>query len=271
MVAAGEATGGLTDAFARLSDMAIRQQRVRKTVISAMLYPSILIFMCANVIGVLVGFVVPRFHDLFVNLRAELPFTTRLMFSISNWAGAYWPVILGAIVALGAALWWAARRPESRRKFDELLLRLPVVGRIVGRLMVARVLRVWAAMLRSHVPLLETIRQSQTAVTSPILLEALGAIENSVAGGGRVGRTLAHTRLVEPVIASAITTGEENGRLSESVDFVAAWLDDDNAQLISTVTRIIEPALLAVMGLIVGAVAMSLFLPLFDLATAGGG
>lgn len=271
MVAAGEATGGLSEAFARLSDMAIRQQQVRKTILGALLYPTILVVLCVAVIGVLIGFVVPRFHDLFLSLRAPLPVSTQVMFQLSAFAHEYWPVLLGVPILAVVGVYLAARRPDVRRRWDELLLRMPGLGRILGRLMVARVLRVWAAMLRSHVPLLETIRQSQSAIASPVLLDAVRAVEQTVAGGGRVGRTLAQTRLVEPVIASAITTGEENGRLAEAVDFVAAWLDDDNAQLIAAVTRIVEPTLLAFMGLVVGAVAMSLFIPLFDLATAGGG
>lgn len=148
---------------------------------------------------------------------------------------------------------------------------LPFVGRIASRLTVARVLRMWAAMLRSHVPLMETIRQSQVAVRNPIMLETLRKIEDSLAGGGRMGRTLAQASLVEPVVASAISTGEENGRLAESVEFVSSWMDEENTQLVAAATRIVEPTVLAGMGVVVGLVAMALFLPLFDMATMGGG
>jgi type II secretory pathway component PulF len=271
MIAAGEATATLGASFDRLSNMAIRAHQVRKAVVGALLYPAILTCMCTATVGVLIGFVVPRFKDLFTNLRATLPFSTKLMFGASDWLSAWWPMLLGALVAIAALLWFALRRADYRRRLDEFLLRMPMLGRVVSRLMAARVLRVWAAMLRSHVPLLETIRQSKTAVTSPVLLDALQSIETAVAGGGRVGRTLTQTKLVEPVVASAITTGEENGRLSEAVDFVATWLDDDNTQLVAAATRVVEPLLLAGMGGIVGLVAMSLFLPLFDMAMAGGG
>lgn len=86
-----------------------------------------------------------------------------------------------------------------------------------------------------------------------------------------MGRTLAQASLVEPVVASAISTGEENGRLAESVEFVSSWMDEENTQLVAAATRIVEPTVLAGMGVVVGLVAMALFLPLFDMATMGGG
>lgn len=269
MISASEVTAGLPTSFSRLSEMAERQQKVRKTVMGALLYPAILSLMCVSAVTTLIMFVVPRFRDLFLNLRSPLPASTKIMFAASEFISAYWPLILGGVGALVTLVILVCRSPARRQWLDERLLTLPFLGRIRSRLQVARVLRMWAAMLNSHVPLMETIKLSQTAVTSPSMRELMQRVENAVAGGGRVGRTLAQTKVVEPVIASAIATGEENGKLAEAVEFVSSWIDDDNTQLISTATRIVEPALLALMGLIVGSVAMSLFIPLFDLATAG--
>jgi type IV pilus assembly protein PilC len=91
-----------------------------------------------------------------------------------------------------------------------------------------------------------------------------------VAAGGRMGQALAAAGLADPVVVSAIRIGEDNGRLAEATDFVSDWIDEDNGQAVQHITRLAEPVLLAVMGLVVGLVAMSLFVPLFDLATAGG-
>jgi type II secretory pathway component PulF len=269
MITAGEATASLPASLSRLADLAERQQRVRKTVTGALLYPAILSVMCGGAVTTLVTFVVPRFRDLFVNLRAPLPASTEVMFALSGIVTSYWPMLLLAIGVSCGAVTFAARRPGTRQWLDERIMSLPVLGRIRNRLMVARVLRMWAAMLRSHVPLLETIQLSRNALTSSAMLDLMDKVEDAVAGGGRVGRTLAQTRIVEPVVASAISTGEENGKLAEAVEFVSNWMDDDNTQLIAATTRVVEPALLAFMGLIVGTVAMSLFIPLFDLATAG--
>ncbi|MBU0617782.1 MAG: type II secretion system F family protein [Planctomycetes bacterium] len=270
MVAAGEATATLPETFDRLNELTARQQKTRKTVIGALLYPAILSLMCVAVAGVVIGFVVPRFTELFKNLGSPLPPTTQFLFAVSNYVLDYWPVGAAVLAVLALGFVIALRVERLRLRLDTLLLGVPVIGRIAARLVFARVLRIWAAMLRSHVSLLDTIQHSRTALTNAAFIGLVGKVEEAVAGGGSIGRTLAESGLVEPVVASAIRTGEENGRLSEAVDFVSSWMDHDNAQLIANLTRVVEPTLLAVMGLFVGLVAMSLFIPLFDLATAGG-
>lgn len=270
MVAAGEATATLPHAFRRLSDMSQRQQQVRKAVIGALVYPALLGVLCLNVVAVLIGFVVPRFRSLFDNLNAPLPATTQVMFSISQWAVTYWPILLGGAVGAVAIVISVWRTPACRAWIDERMMRAPLIGNAYRRLVLARVLRVWAAMLNCHVPLLEALRQSRSAVQNVAFQRMLNDVEQSVSSGAGVGRALAQSGLVEPVVASAIATGEANGRLSESVEFVSDWMDEDNTQLIANLTRLAEPLLLSFMGLIVGIVAMALFIPLFDLATAGG-
>lgn len=271
MISAGEATASLSDAFARLSAMAERQQATRRMVLSALMYPAILSVLCLAVVAVMLTVVVPRFRDLFLSLNTPLPATTSAVLHVSEILTNYWPVIAGSVIGIIAACVVGMRNVATRRWIGLRIYSLPMLGRIASRLMVARVLRIWAAMLRSHVPLLETIRQSQIAVGNPVMLETLKRVEDAVSSGGRMGRTLASARFVEPVVASAISTGEENGRLGEAVEFVSTWMDDENAQLIATATRVVEPVVLACMGVVVGLVAMALFLPLFDMATMGGG
>jgi type IV pilus assembly protein PilC len=270
MIAAGEATGTLPEAFARLSELARQQQQVRKQVIGAMVYPLVLLLMCLGLAAVLFGFVIPRFRLLFKNLDVALPFTTEIMFNLSDKLTAYWPVALGVLIGVAVAIYILLRNRHVRQKLDVLLLRVPLVGRLATRVLLGRVLRVWAAMLRSHVPLLEAIDHSKAAVSNAVMRRLVNRVHEAVASGGRVGRVLGDSPLVEPIVASAIATGEENGRLNESVEFVSSWLDEDNARLVAGAARLAEPLLLAFMGLVVGAAALGLFLPLFDIAAAGG-
>jgi type II secretory pathway component PulF len=162
----------------------------------------------------------------------------------------------------------AYRSAAARAWLDDTVVRLPVIGRLASRLILARVLRVWAAMLRCHVPLLDTIRQSRAAVRNGTFLRLIDRIEADVSGGGRVGQAIADSGVADPVIISALRTGEENGRLAEATDFVSSWLDEDNTATVQHVARLAEPLLLAVMGVFVGFIAMSLFVPMFDMATA---
>lgn len=270
VVAAGEATATLPEAFRRLTHLLHRQQQTRRSVAGATVYPAILTVLLIGVLAVLLGFVIPRFAVLFENLNHELPPVTRALLTLSEAARAHWPALLAGLGVAAAAAVILVRHMAVRTSLDETLLRLPLLGPVVRRLQLARVLRVWAALLRSHVPLLETLQHSRTAVSSAVFRRLIERVEENVAGGGRVGRALADSGLVEPVLASAISTGEENGRLAEAVEFVSNWLDEENAQMVQQLTRAAEPVLLACMGLIVGGVALALFVPLFDVATAGG-
>lgn len=270
MISAGEATGALPEVFGRLNSLAQQQQQTRKMVIGAMTYPAILSLMLLGVVVVLLTFVVPRFESLFNNLDSPLPSSTKLLFGASAWFRQGWPIVLGVAVIVVVTIVLCWRLPGPRQWLDNVLVRLPVVGRLAARLIFARVVRIWAAMLRCHVPLLEAIQQSRNAVTNAAFTRLLVKLEEDVASGGRLGEAIGRNKLADPVIASAIRTGEENGRLAEATDFVSTWVDDDNASMVAHVTRMAEPSLLAVMGVVVGFVAMSLFLPLFDIATAAG-
>ncbi len=270
MIAAGEATASLSEVFGRLGEMAHQQQQTRKQVVGALLYPLILSILLTGVVSVLLFFVVPRFRMLFINMKAPLPATTKLLFELSEWLKADWPYVIAGLVAVVVTGVLCFRLPGTRTWLDEIVVRLPVVGRLASRLIFARVVRVWAAMLRCHIPLLDAIRQSRDAVTNTAFLRMISQVEESVSSGGRMGQAIGAAHLADPVIVSAIRTGEENGRLAEAADFVSGWMDEDNAAMVQHITRLAEPILLAVMGLVVGFVAMSLFVPMFDLATAAG-
>lgn len=269
MVAAGEETAGLPMAFDQLSQLASRQAQMRKAIVGALTYPAILSLMCLGVVALMIGFVVPRFRKLFANLNMEMPLPTQIMFGLAAWLEVWWPVVLGVFVALvvAAALW--LRLPQFKDARARVLLRVPGIGGLAARLQLARVLRVWTAMLRSNVLLIDTIEQSKAAVSNIVFLELLDALQESVSSGGQIGDALGRGGFIPPVVASAVRTGEQNGKLPEAVEFVSNWMDDENQQMLTSLTRYAEPALLAVMGLVVGLVAMSLFMPLFDMATAG--
>lgn len=270
MIAAGEATAALPEVFGRLSDLATRQAQTRKMVIGALLYPAILSLLLVGVMSVLLFFVVPRFRVLFQSLDTALPVTTEMLFNLSVMLRGGWPYLVAGIVLVVGGIVTCLRLPQMRPWLDEMILRLPVVGRIVSRLIFARVLRVWAAMLRCHVPLLDTIQQSREAVSNTAFMRLIDQVEDSVSQGGHVAQAIDEAGLADSVVVSAVRTGEENGRLSEAVDFVSGWMDDENTNLIQQVTRLAEPVILALMGVVVGFVALSLFVPLFDLATAAG-
>lgn len=270
MIAAGEAAAALPEAFRRLSDMAVQQQTTRRAVVGALAYPAVLLALSLITCVILMCFVIPRFAGLFESLNTPLPLTTQLAFGASAILIAHWPLILAGLGGATVALCILARTARLRAVLDEVLLATPIVGRLAQRLILARILRIWAATLRARVPLIDALQHSHGATANAAFRQLVANVITSVEGGGQISQALSLSRLVDPIVAAAIATGEQHGRLVESVEFVADWMDEENIAAISTVARLAEPIFLSLIGLVVGFVATALFIPLFDLATAGG-
>ncbi|QOJ14349.1 MAG: type II secretion system F family protein [Planctomycetia bacterium] len=270
VIAAGEATGSLAESFARLSQLLDARMRIRRTVVGALVYPAMLLMMAVGVTLTMALFVLPRFTDLFKMLNTPTPAVTQIMLDAGTLLREQWVWVVGGPVAAGAALWAWLRSRSGRELVSNLVLHVPVLGRAVSGVLLAGLLNIWAALLRSRVPLLETVREAREAVAHPRFRALVSDVETAITEGRTLSGVLKQSRLVPPTIVATLQTGEESGRLGESMEFVAAWLEEENDALIRSLTRALEPAILIFMGLLVGGVAIGLFLPLFDIATAAG-
>lgn len=270
MVAAGEASAALPEAFRRLSEMATQQQKTRRAVFGALAYPAVLLVLSSVTCVILMGFVIPRFAGLFESLNTPLPLTTKIAFGASSLLITQWPYLLAGAVGSIVGVMLLIRTDAFRDLMGRVLLSLPLIGKLARRVILARILRIWAATLRARVPLLEAISHSQGATNNAAFKALVANVIESVEAGGRISQTLALSPLVDPIVSAAIATGEQHGRLVEAVEFVADWMDEENLAAIATVARLAEPLFLSLIGMVVGFVATALFIPLFDLATAGG-
>ncbi|HUW81571.1 MAG TPA: type II secretion system F family protein [Phycisphaerae bacterium] len=268
IIAAGESTGAAADAFTRLAQMTRRQQEISLRVIGALVYPGLLLLLSVGVLCLMVFYVLPKFDRLYQLLGIELPLMTRMMLSGSQAAvdnGLILGVALAAIVAAPILLW---RQPAFKRWRDRALLRLPLVSHVVKQLVLAKIFRVLGVLVHSNVPLLEGLRLSRALTANCLFLAVLEEVADAVEDGQSVGESLARHPLIPATMSSAVATGERSGRLSDSLLFLADYLDEENSQMLAALTRLIEPLILIFMGVIVGAMAISLFLPLFDVTAA---
>lgn len=271
MVSAGEASGNMGLAFERLAKLTRQQQEIRNRVIGAMAYPVVLTLMCVAVLTVMFTFVLPRFAEMFETVGVDLPASTRVLIETSRWAGAHAGWVLGSLAAsvIGGVLFF--RSPSGRRFFSRFKVRVPVFGRIVRNIILARVCRIWGQLLDSKVALLDAVHLTRDSAESIDFEETLDQVELAITEGQSVSGPLLASWLVPKTFSAAISTGEESGKLADALLFVAECLDEENAQVLASLSKVIEPILLSIMGLIVGTVAISLFMPMFDLATIAGG
>lgn len=270
MIAAGEGTGTLADAFSRLSSVLESKIRIRKRVVSSLTYPAVLMLLATAVIITMTTFVLPRFSSLFEMLDSELPAITQVMLTASDWGRTHWPVALTTVaVPLTLGLLFVLSN-KGRVQISRRIVRAPVIGRVFCGVILAQLLQMWAALLRSRVSLLDAIQQARDSTRNVAFGELLADLEQAVTEGRAMAPVLKQSGLVPAPVVSAIATGEESGRLGEAMEFVGGWLEEENNIRIETITRALEPGILCVMGLVVGGVCIGLFLPLFDIATAAG-
>lgn len=271
MIAAGEASGDMGLAFDRLATLTRQQQEVRSRVIGALAYPVVLLFLCVGVLIALFSFVLPRFAEMFETLDVELPVTTAMMISSSKWTQDHWPYVFGAAVAGGVGAFAFLGSQGGRRFISRFSVRVPIFGRIVRSVLFARICRIWGQLLDSKVGLLEAVQLTRDSTTSLDFQELMTDLEQAITEGNSIGPPLKGSWLLPKTFAAAIVTGEGTGKLSYALLFAASCLEDENAQVLASLARVIEPIILTVMGAVVGTVAISLFLPMFDMATLAGG
>lgn len=268
IVAAGEASGTLTEIFERLSVIVSKRRILRKKILGALAYPALLTAMCLQIMLVLLFFVLPRFNAMFVQLGVQTPATTRALLKTSEILSSYWPVLLVIAVAGAAATAWALTSEAGRQWISNIQLSIPLVGKLRSRLIQGQIFRTMGMLLESRVDVLDTLDLVRQSTRNGRFQKLFNSLQEAVTAGGRLSTAFESSTIVEPYVCQAIHTGEDSGSLGASMSFCADMLDEANEELITVVTKLIEPLILIVMGFVVGGVAISLFVPLFDMTSA---
>jgi type II secretory pathway component PulF len=271
LIAAGESSGNILPILDRLANLKQTQLRVRNAIIGAMVYPCLLALIATAVLALLLVFVVPRFAVLFETLDVPLPGTTLALLAIGDGVRRYWWVLLAAAVAAAALLKVYLGTPAGRRAKDAALLRLPQIGKLARSLATARIVRLLGVLLDGRVPVLEALRLTRGAAGNVHYAELVARAEEEVSRGEPVCSAFQGTDLISPSVYEAIRSGEQSGRLGALLLDLAGFLDEENEIVVRSLTSIIEPIILVVMGLLVGVVAVSMFMPLFDLTAMAQG
>jgi type II secretory pathway component PulF len=271
LVCAGEQGGKLEVMLERLSQLIRQQVKIRKTVRGAMLYPLLLVGVAIIVVTALLGFVLPRFEGLFKTLDTPLPTTTVMLMSISNGLRAFWWAVLGAVITAGVGLkLWLGSEP-GRRWWDGFVLVAPQLGKVSRSFATARIARMLGTLLDGKVALLDSLELTKQSMANSRYIALIGRAQDAVTRGENVSAALSDPALIHASVYDALRSAERTGRMSTVLVTLADHMDEDNEALVKTLTGLLEPIILICLGLIVGLVAISMFLPLFDLTAAAGG
>lgn len=268
VVAAGEASASLPEMFDRLAGIVSQQRAMRNKLIGAVIYPALLITMSVNIFFVLLLFVIPRFHTMFIQLSVEPPPSTQILLWAGTTLRTQWGWLLAsAVCAIGTVI-ALILTDRGKQWLADVQLSIPLIGRIRGQLIQTQIFRTMGTLLDSGVGVLEALELVNRTTRNRRFVKLFDDLKHSLTSGGQLGETFERSGLIEPYVCQAVHTGEESGNIGGSLIYCADMLEETNTELINTAIKLIEPAILIVMGFIVGGVAVSLFVPLFDLTSA---
>jgi type IV pilus assembly protein PilC len=268
MVAAGEAGGILDTILLRLAVFLEKNNALVRKVQGAMIYPGVILSVAVIAVGVLLLFVIPVFKEMFASVGMALPLPTRVVIALSEFLQGYWYAVAGGI----AATIWLIRRyyatNDGRRQIDALLLKLPVLGDVLRKSAVSRFTRTLGTLISSGVSILEGLEITAKTAGNRIIQDAIMESRASIAGGESIAAPLQKSQVFPPMVISMIAVGEQTGGLDEMLSKIADFYDEEVDAAVSGLLAMMEPVMIVFLGVVVGGMVVSMYLPIFDMMNA---
>jgi general secretion pathway protein F len=264
MVKAGEAGGVLEAVLVRLGTFLETSQDLRDYIKSAMVYPLFLVFVGGVSIIILLTFVIPKFSIIFSDMGQAIPLPTQLLLGFSEVLTKYWWAMLGGLAGLYFLFRQYVRTPAGRLRLDKYKLNFPVGGNLLRKIEVARFARTLGTLIRSGVPILQALNLAKEIIGNEVIASSMGRVYDRVQQGGRLSGPLGETGVFPPLAVEMVTVGEETGRLDEMLLKVADNYDKGIRNTTKRLISLLEPAMILVMGLVVGFIVVSMLMAIFS-------
>ncbi|TSA56660.1 type II secretion system F family protein [bacterium] len=266
MVASGERGGLLENILLRLVDFADKEEEIKSKIRAALAYPLLMLAMGIITVFVMITFVMPKLVNLFSNMKQTLPLATRILISISNFAGSYWYWVI-LLIALILFAFKKLRLIEKKIiPLEKIKLRLPLLGRYLLMREIARFCRTLGMLISNGIPIRDAISATVPTLGSKALEEDLKILSKDVTSGVSVAKSLSKIPFFPGFVISLIGVGEETGRLDEAFLEVAATYERQLDEQIKVMSSLIEPVLILSIGLVVGFIVVSMLLPIFQIS-----
>jgi type IV pilus assembly protein PilC len=265
MVRAGEVGGALDSVLLRLAETIEKQVELRRKVKSAMTYPVVVAALVLIIVTAMLLFVIPMFQNIYKELGGTLPLPTQVLINISKICRSFWWLIFG--VEIGAAIGFRKwiNSDEGRKKWDAIKLKVPIFGKLVRKTALARFSRTLSALVRSGVPILESLDIVAETSGNNVVAEAVRDTQAGVKQGEPLSKRLEEHEVFPQMVVQMMAVGEETGALDEMLDKIADFYDQEVEATVDALTSLIEPLLIVVMGVCVGGMIISLYLPMFNI------
>jgi type IV pilus assembly protein PilC len=266
MIRAGEAGGLLDEILSRLADYREKAQRLQQKIIGALVYPAAVITIAGAILAFIMIFIIPKFKAMFVEMElGELPVMTEVLLAVATAMSTYWYIIVFLPVLAWIAYTMFVRTPRGRIIADTVKLKVPIFGQIVSKSSVSRFCRTLGTLVQSGVPILDALSIIKNATGNQVVANAVETVHNSIKEGDTIAEPLRHCGVFDDLVVNMIQVGEETGELDKMLIKVADTYDNDVDTLVGGLMSLLEPLLIVGMGLTVGFIVISLFLPLISI------
>jgi type IV pilus assembly protein PilC len=270
MVAAGEAGGILDTILQRLSTYIEKIVKLRASVRSALIYPTAVLAIAGIVVWVIMTWVIPVFATLYTGLGVALPFATRVVISISNFMARWWWLVLALIIAGLVAANRYYHTPQGRKQLDAVSLRIPVIGSLLRKIAVARFCRTLGTLVSSGVPILDGLEITARTSGNAVVEEAIMSTRKSVEQGKTIAEPLKDTDVFPQMVVQMVAVGEHTGALDTMLSKIADFYEDEVDEATANLLALLEPIMIMLLGVIIGGIVVSMYLPLFGLISQIG-
>ncbi len=267
MVRAGEASGTLDVVLDRLADFLEKQLELTSKIRGAMIYPAIMFVVGLGVLVFMMTFVIPKVADIFEASNKALPFITVVLIGASDFLRENFVFLL---VFLAAVLFFAhryVRTPSGKKVYDRFSLRIPVFGKMSSKVMISRFTRTLATLLSSGIPLLESVRVSESVMGNSLYVDSIRDVRVKVAEGAAFGGCLGQTGIFPPLMVRMVSVGEEAGKMEVMLSKVADMYDTEVDGMLATLTSLLEPVMILIMGVVMGFIVFAILLPVLNLTS----
>jgi type IV pilus assembly protein PilC len=265
---AGEKSGNLESVLRRYVSYVKVVSGVRRKTISALVYPVILLLLSFVVVTIIVVRVVPEFGAFYNQFGHELPWSTRMIVSISGFATSYFWLIVGGIAAIALGSWWWMKQPGQRRRFDRLILKMPALGSIAQKFSTSQAARTLATLLGGGIPLVNALEVSARSLGNQYMAGELQAAAQQVREGRALATAMEDSGAFPDVSIKMVEVGESTGALQEMLNSLADFYDEEIETNLGRFVTLVEPILLVIMGIVIAGLLLALYLPLFNLSSA---
>ncbi len=271
IINAGEISGTLDTILERLATYREKMQKLKRKIISAMMYPTTVIMASGAILAAIMIFIIPRFARMFEEMGITLPWLTATVIGVSNFLFIHWYSIFGAPVAAFILFTLVGKIKKCRLIIDRLKFKIPVFGALINKSVVSKFARTLATLISSGVPILEALNNVKNLTGNLAMSKAVNQIHDSIREGESIAKPLRESKICEPMVVNMVEIGEQTGELDRMLSKIAENYDNDIDSLVETLTSMIEPFIVIFLGASVGTIVTALFLPLIKLMNSLGG